>query len=204
MSGNHQTLTLVAEKRTVTKGSDLHHLRAQGRIPAIVYGAHTESTPVHVAVKDVQKIASRGSSEIFNLSVDGQKPSQAIIKEMQTKSGALIHIDLQLLRADERIRLHVPIEYEGTAIGTQKGGILQIQETQVEIECMPGQIPAAIHVDLSPLDIGGKILAGTLTMPEGVHLISHPDELLVSIVVPRGAELKEIEAMEAAEAEAAE
>ena len=116
---------------------------------------------------------------------------------MQTKGGALIHIDMQLLRADERIRLHVPVEYEGTAIGTKKGGILQIQETQVEIECMPDHIPAAIPVDLSSLDIGGKILAGSLTMPEGVQLMNHADELLVSIVVPRGAELKEIEAMEA-------
>ncbi|MGZ9584531.1 50S ribosomal protein L25 [Paenibacillus marinisediminis] len=191
MSGEVQTLHLAAEMRTLSTRSDLQTLRDNGRIPAVVYGAQFDSIPVHVDAKEASMIASRGISEIFNLSVAGKAPAQAIIKEVQRRNGKIMHIDLQLVRANQRIRVPVPIEYVGTAKGVKSGGMLHVQEVNLNIEALPDDIPASIVVDLTPLEVGEKILAGSLVMPEDVHLINHVDDLLVSVIAPRVIESNE-------------
>ncbi|MCE5169726.1 50S ribosomal protein L25 [Paenibacillus profundus] len=186
MNAQSNMYELKAERRTDFKRSALRGLRQQGRIPAVVYGSSMDSIPVHVDSKEIGKLARRGRTETFHLKIEGMKPIQTLIKEMEQKNGAWIHVDFQQVSDNKPIRVRVPIEYQGTPAGTKKGGIIQSQETGLEIEGLPSDLPSVFEVDISHLNVGDKLLAHEVALPDDIQLISNKDELLVSIIVPRG------------------
>ncbi|SYX84289.1 50S ribosomal protein L25 [Paenibacillus alvei] len=198
MNAQGKTYQLKAERRTDFTRSSLRELRQKGRIPGVVYGADIESTALHVDSRDFVKLAHVGRTEVFQLQVEGMKPFQALIKDVVKQDGAYAHVDFQQVSANHPIRIHVPIEYIGTPAGVKKGGILQTQETSLEIEGLPAHLPSVIKVDISHLGIGGKMLVEDVQIPEHIHLLSHKNELLVSIVTQRGIEEVEDEESEAA------
>ncbi|NOJ71380.1 50S ribosomal protein L25 [Paenibacillus alvei] len=188
MNAQGKTYQLKAERRTDFTRSSLRELRQKGRIPGVVYGADMESTALHVDSREFAKLARVGRTEVFQLQIEGMRPVQALIKDVVKGDGAYAHIDFQQVSANHPIRIHVPIEYVGTPVGVKKGGILQTQETNLEIEGLPAHLPSVIQVDISALGIGGKLLVEDVQVPEHIHLISHKNELLVSIVTQRGME----------------
>lgn len=191
MNAQNGMYELTAERRADFKRSSLRGLRQQGRIPAVVYGSDMDSIPVHVDSKEIGKLARKGRTETFHLKIEGMKPIQAIIKEMEQKNGAWIHVDFQQVSDNKPIRVRVPIEYLGIPAGTKKGGIIQIQESGLEIEGLPSDLPPVIEVDISHLNVGDKLLAQDVALPDPIQLVSNKDELLVSIVVPRGVDMDE-------------
>lgn len=193
--------TLTAEPRKDTKHSSLRKLRESGRIPAVVYGSQTESIPLSVDVKELMKVARTGRTEMFTLKVEGSSDFNVIIKDFQKKSGAVGHVDFLQISANKRLKVRVPIEFLGTAEGTKAGGVLQHQETELEVEALPANLPASIQVDISHLNMGDKLVAGDIKLPEGVTLVASPEELIASVTAPRAVLQAENEAE--AEGEAA-
>lgn len=167
--------------------SELNQLRESGRLPGIVFGRGRDNTMVHLAEKDFMQWAKNGESQIIQLQIEEMGTIPVLLENVQRDplTRKLVHIDFLQVRMDEKVRTKVSVELTGTPEGTKTGGILQTQVSQIEVEGLPNQLPSVITVDISNLQVGDTLTAGELTIPEGVALVSSPDELLVSIVPPR-------------------
>ncbi|GIO35691.1 50S ribosomal protein L25 [Paenibacillus antibioticophila] len=179
------TSHLEAVRRQDFARSSLRELRTSGRVPAVVYGAQTESIPVHVDAKELIRVSRTGRSEFFDLKVEGGETIPVLIKDIQQRAGQVVHADFQKVLKNKPLRVKVPLQLEGTPEGTKIGGILQVQATELEVEGLPADLPAAITVDVTSLGTGDKLLAADVKLPDGITLIASPEELLASIVLPR-------------------
>ena len=182
-------------------------LRAAGQIPAVLYGAGVDTVPIQVERKKVEEVFRAGATEntIFLLKrLESDQERHARIREMQIDpvSRQVLHIDFQRVLMDQVIQVSVPVHPVGTPRGVrEQGGMVDFVTREVEVECLPGDIPAAIDVDVSALMIGDHLEAGALKLPESVTLLEEPDRVIVSVTYPQRAEEKEEEAEELLEAE---
>jgi len=177
--------SITAEKRT-EKQSSLRDLRASGRIPAVVYGLNTNSLSVHVDHKEMMKLARTGRSEMFKLHVEGMDDLSVIIKDFQKKDGQWSHVDFLQISESQPLRVSIPIDFQGTAIGSKSGGVVQHLLTDLEVEGLPSTLPSTIEIDVSHLEMGDKLMASEVKLPKGVTLASNgEDHLLVAVTAPR-------------------
>jgi large subunit ribosomal protein L25 len=137
-------------------------VRVAGKIPAVVYGAAQDAIAVTVDPRVITKIlhSDSGHNTIFDLNVEGSALVKAMIVDWQHEpiKGKLLHIDLKRIAMDKMMRVSVPIQLIGTAIGVKnQGGILDHVLREVEVECLPGDIPSHLDVDVSGLELHGAI-----------------------------------------------
>jgi large subunit ribosomal protein L25 len=137
-------------------------VRVEGKIPAVVYGAGKDSVAVTVDPRVITKIlhSDSGHNTIFDLDVTGSTVVKAMIVDWQREpiKGALLHIDLKRVAMDKAMRVSVPIQLVGVPVGVKaQGGILEHVLREVEIECLPSDIPSHLDVDVSALEINGSI-----------------------------------------------
>ena len=179
---------LNAEQRSSSTRAAMRGLRSAGRLPGIVYGTKVSGLSVHLSLKDVRKQLATGRSELIDLQIDGVGQYPVLLTEVQRHpfSGDLLHVDFQQVAMDQPVKIKIPVELTGTPEGVKAGGLLQLQETQIEVEGLPERIPSFIQVDVSALDIGGKLSVSDLTIPDHIALLSSADELLATVVAPRG------------------
>ncbi len=185
-------------------------LRAQGQVPAVVYGGGKDPVPIQVerrSVEDLLKSAA-GQNTVFLLEMAGtEKSRHAMIWDRQTDSvtGEMLHLDFQRVFLDQKVRVTVPVEVCGEALGVRnEGGMLDFVTRELEVECLPDRIPAHIELDTTELHIGQHVEAGQIELPEGVALAGDPGRVLVSVVLRRVAEEEEEEEEELLEAPSAE
>ncbi|WAA08861.1 50S ribosomal protein L25 [Fervidibacillus albus] len=178
---------ITVERRKEFTRSSLNSLRKNGRLPGVVYGKQIGNIPIHVPLKDIRRSVQLGYVELIDMEIEGKGTYPVVIKDVQRDSytGEWLHVDLFQVNMDEPIMLMVPLEFVGTAIGTKAGGVLQIQEEYLEIEALPDRIPTSIKADVSGLKIGDKLAAADLEIPDDIKVITQPNELLVTVVVPR-------------------
>jgi large subunit ribosomal protein L25 len=153
---------LEAQPRTAGNKNEARRVRRSGKIPAVVYGAGQDSVPVAVDPRQVTRIlnSETGHNTIFDLALDGGSKTKAMIVDWQYEpiKGKLLHIDLKRIAMDKKLAVMVPIELIGEPAGVkQQGGILEQMLREVEVECLPGDIPSHIDVDVSDL-VFGKVL----------------------------------------------
>src|SRR5665213_3568893 len=137
-------------------------VRVEGKIPAVVYGAGKDSVAVTVDPRVITKIlhSDSGHNTIFDLDITGSAVAKAMIVDWQREpiKGALLHIDLKRIAMDKAMRVSVPIQLVGVPVGVKaQGGILEHVLREVEIECLPSDIPSHLDVDVSALEINGSI-----------------------------------------------
>jgi large subunit ribosomal protein L25 len=153
--------TLEAQPRPAGNKNAARRVRVAGKIPAVVYGAGQASLPVAVDPRQVTRIlnSETGHNTIFDLALDGSKTKAMIVDwQYEPIKGKLLHIDLKRIAMDKKLAVKVPIELVGEPAGVkQQGGILEQMLREVEIECLPGNIPSHIDVDVSEL-VFGKVL----------------------------------------------
>jgi large subunit ribosomal protein L25 len=153
--------TLEAQPRTAGNKNAARRVRVEGKIPAVVYGAGQDSLPVAVDPRQVTRIlnSETGHNTIFDLTLDGSKTKAMIVDwQYEPIKGKLLHIDVQRIAMDKKLAVMVPVELVGEPAGVkQQGGILEQMLREVEIECLPGDIPSHIDVDVSDL-VFGKVL----------------------------------------------
>jgi len=154
--------TLEAQPRTAGNKNEARRVRRGGKIPAVVYGAGQDSLPVAVDPRQVKRIlnSETGHNTIFDLALDGGTKTKAMIVDWQYEpiKGNLLHIDLKRIAMDKKLAVMVPVELIGEPAGVkQQGGILEQMLREVEVECLPADIPSHIDVDVSEL-VFGKVL----------------------------------------------
>ncbi len=165
-------------------------LRGKGIIPAVVYGAQTTPLPLEVEAKAFHALLRSGLGEniIITLNINDQKngDKKVLIRELQRDPvlGDILHIDFQQISLTKKLTINVPVRLLGTPIGVQQdGGILQHVLRELEVECLPTDIPEKIEVDVTSLKIGDSIHVGDIKL-ESVEMLSDLQGSVVSVVPP--------------------
>jgi large subunit ribosomal protein L25 len=180
--------TITAESRDSRGKNEARRLRAQGSVPAILYGGPAGPAPVAVSPKELTKVlnSKTGHNTIFNLSVAGKEDTPVMIVDWQYEpiKGSLLHIDVKRIAMDEKLRVRVPVLLKGEAAGVkQQGGILEQVVREVELECLPGDIPTHIEADVSELVFGKVLRVGDLPHSEALQFITDENQVIAHITV---------------------
>jgi len=192
-------IIVEAAPRSDRGKNEARRLRKSGQVPAVLYGGKGESLTLSVNAKQVGGIlrSETGHNTLFQVSVGG-KQQPAIFKAWQVDpvSGNLLHVDLIRVAMDVRMRVKVPVHTFGEPAGVkQQGGIFETVTREVEIECLPTEIPAEFRMDVSELLIGKHLRAGELPIdPAKMKLITDPDRVIAHVVALRVEEEKPVEA----------
>jgi large subunit ribosomal protein L25 len=197
-----ETFNVKAQGRDGRGKNEARRLRKSGSIPAVVYGAGKEPLSVAVDPKQVFRIlkSDSGHNTIFDLELNGEA-TKAMIVDWQTEpiKGSLLHIDLKRIAMDKKLVVTVPIQLKGEAVGVKtQGGIMEQVLREVEIECLPADIPPHIDVDVSHLEFGHVLRVKELPHFEGkIEFLTDEDQTVAHVIAVK-------EVVEAAPAEAAE
>jgi large subunit ribosomal protein L25 len=206
-----EQVELSAEVREQLGKGPVRRLKREGLIPSVLYGPKTRPIPLTLNYKEIQNILSKaaGTNVLISLRIgqgDQVDVKTVMIKEYQLDSlrSTLIHADLYEVSMDKKITVMVPINIEGKAPGIEQGGSLSQINREVEIECLPSDIPDKIDVDISNLDMGDSVHVSDLVIKEGMEILTDKKTALVTIVAPMAeeVEVKEEELEEEVEAEA--
>ncbi len=189
--------TLTAAKREKIGSRASMRLRAEGLVPAVLYGHKEAPQSLSLQLTELRKSLAH-KAKVVNLT--GAASGQAIVQALQwdTFHRDLLHVDLLRVDAGERVHVTVPLEVKGEAVGLTEGGVITIVSDHVEIEAAPASIPEVLHVDVTNLHMGENLTAGDITdLPEGAKLLTDAETVLVQCVAPAGTS-KEDEAAAAA------
>lgn len=197
-------ITIAAQLRTSRGKNEARRLRAQGLIPAVLYGAGQEAVALVVEPNAMLKIlhSNTGHNTIFDVAVQGGETTPVMIVDWQLDpvKDRLLHVDLKRIDMSKRLRVSVPVQPQGEAKGVkQQGGLLEIVTREIEIECLPDEIPEHFTVDVTELMIGQALRAGEVPLSGSMKLLSPPDSVIAHVVALR----REAAAVEAAAPEAA-
>lgn len=186
-----EAVQLEAQLRKKTGKGEARRLRAQGLLPCVLYGKEVENRALQVSAKELDKIIREaGENTLIKLVVTGDGVSNeytTILREVQRHplKGTLTHADFYRISLTEKLETVVPIQLVGQAQGVAHGGILQHGVREVEIKCLPTEIPEALEVDVTGLGIGDNLTVGEITPPAGVEIISDLDTIVATVVAPR-------------------
>ena len=196
---------LVASKREDAGKGVARKLRADGRVPAVLYGQGAEPQPISVDARELGQLMHGGANVLVDLVVDG-KEHLAMPREVQRDhiKGRYFHVDFLAVSRTQKMTVNVPIRVLGESAGVKMGGVLEHHLWEVAVECLPTQVPEAIEVDVSELEIGDSIRVGDLAAPDGAVITSNPEDSVIAVQQPQARVELEEEAAEAAEGEAAE
>jgi large subunit ribosomal protein L25 len=197
-----------AESRTDTGKNANRRLRSRGLIPGVLYTSGKQSVAVQVSPGEIGTIlkSAAGENTLFDLEIGGKR-RKVILKEFQREPlrGKLLHADFYEVALDKRLEVKVHIELEGTPVGVKlQGGIVDFVTRELEVECLPADIPEKIVVDISHLELGKHLRVSDIKVPEKVKVLVEPDVVVVHVVMPRAEEVvAEVAPAEGAVAEAA-
>lgn len=189
-----ETIVLEATKRQVT-GKQVRHLRAEGVIPGVLYGPELESIPLQMNWLDLRPtLRQAGGTHVIELNVDGEKYN-ALVREVQRSPlrGDVLHVDFYRVRMDVAIRTEIPIALEGEARAIDEaGGIVNLEMTSIEVECLPGDLPSHIELDITGLkEVGDLMTVADLPEIAGVTYMADPEGIVVATTYLRAAEVEE-------------
>jgi len=204
-----ERIELRTQART-THGKQVKRLRAEGWIPAVVYGADTSARSVQVHERSLFKtLKQAGSTTLINLFVEDEpEPHVVLAREIQRNpiNGQLVHVDFYQVRLTETVKTMPRLEFVGESPLVKSGSAVMIYGmTEIEVECLPTDLINSIPVDVSVLEgMDDNILVGDLTVPSGVTITADPGDVVASVVPVRVLVEEEVEAegVEELEAEA--
>lgn len=181
-----ETFELKAESRSDAGKGASRRLRDAGKVPAIVYGGGRNPSMIALDHNELLKHLEHEAfySHVLTLYVDGARES-CVLKDLQRHPARpmVMHLDLQRVRADERIRMHVPLHFENEAVapGVKQGGAVSHHLTEVDVSCLPKDLPEYVAVDMSGMGLNTTLRLSQLELPAGVELVAlaHSDDALV-------------------------
>jgi large subunit ribosomal protein L25 len=200
-------ITIPAKLRESRGKNEARRLRVQGMIPAVIYGAYKDSSAVAVSPKDLMKIlrSVSGHNTIFQIQVEGGESTPVMVVDSQFDpvKESLLHVDFKRIDLTKSIRVWIPVLTQGEPKGVkQQDGLLEIITREIEIECLPNEIPERFTIDVSELMIGESRRASDVALTESMKLLSQPESVIAHCVAKRAEEEKP--AAEAVPAEGAE
>jgi large subunit ribosomal protein L25 len=184
-------ITVQAESREGLGKGPSRRLRADGRIPITVYGEGEECFSASIVAKDIANIlrSESGHNTILKVAFPGKEPSLVIIKDWQTDPvrGRILHADLKRLSMTTATQVSVPVHLIGEAVGVKLGGgLLEILIREIDVECLPGDIPSGVDVDVSGLQIGDHVRVKDLIYDRTkVTMIPPEEQIVASVLAPR-------------------
>jgi large subunit ribosomal protein L25 len=197
-------ITVAAAPRESRGKNEARRLRVRGMTPAVVYGAGREPEAVAVNPKELNRIlhSKSGHNTIFNVGIEGGEPAPVMIVDWQNDPirGNLLHVDLKRIDLTQRLAVKVPVHTKGEPKGVKvQGGLLELVTREIEIECLPDDIPEHFEVSVTELMLGQNVRASEVTLTGSMKLLSPPEAVIAHVVALRG----EAEAAPAAEGAAA-
>jgi large subunit ribosomal protein L25 len=193
--------TLTATLRDGSGKGSARKLRAQGRVPGILYGHGMDPIKVAIDDRDLYHVlhTGAGSNVLVDLHVNEER-HLAMAREIQRDHirGQFLHIDFLVVRRDEKIHVDVPVHLIGESHGVKEGGVVEHHLWDLKVECLPTDVPQSIEADISALGIGDSLTVAQIQVPEGVTVLTPTEETIVSVVPPPILRVEEEE--EAAEA----
>jgi large subunit ribosomal protein L25 len=195
------TITIKAQKREGLGKNACRRIRSGGRVPAVIYGEGADSLPLAVDKKDLLAIlkSESGENTLFKVGL-GAELMDAMIKDLQTDpvSDELLHVDLIRISMDKAIRVSVPVLLKGEPVGVKaEGGFVDFITRQVEVECLPKDIPESLELDVSGLHLHQSAKASDLVPPAGVKILSEPGTVLALVALAKEEAVKKPEGEEA-------
>jgi large subunit ribosomal protein L25 len=177
---------LDAQPRTPGTKNDARRVRREGKVPAVVYGAGKQSVSVSVDPRQVSRILNSrtGHNTVFDLAMDGERTKAMIVDwQYEPIKGGLLHIDLKRIAMDQKLKVNVPIALVGEPEGVKtQGGILEQIFREVEVECLPGDIPNSVELNVSALVFGMVLRVSDLPVNPKVKFISDPNQPVAHVI----------------------
>lgn len=198
---------LIATERTGIGKGAARQARRDNQVPGIVYGGGIDPLPINIPYNQLLKRLREGRflSTLFNLKVEGQDDVRVICRSVQRNivKDLPIHVDFMRLRRTSKVKLFIPVEFEGESVapGIKRGGVLTIVRPEIELWVVAGEIPDHVTVDVSELDINDVITVSQVTLPEGTRTTVDRDFVIVNVSAPsalRSADEEEAEGEEVA------
>src|SRR4051812_10712925 len=182
-------IKLAAQARTGLGRSAVTKLKMQGLVPAVVYGAKQQAEHIQLSAREIDNVLAHATGEHFlvELEVGGAGNRLALVQEVQHHpvTRKVLHVDFHAVAADELLHAAIIVEAIGEAVGVKTGGgILDMQIHELEVECLPKDLPDVIRLDVSALNIGDAIHVRDITLPEGVHAKADGELTVLRIAPP--------------------
>ena len=178
---------LQAEKRDETGKGVARRLRADGRVPGVLYGQGVEPVALSVDAREMFHIlhGAAGANALVDLVVDGSE-HLVLAREIQRDyiHNSLIHIDFLAVSRTQAITVNVPVVETGEAAGVKEGGVVEHHLREVAVECFPQDVPDQIEIDISELELGDMVHVSDLVAPEGVTILTNLEDAVLSIITP--------------------
>jgi large subunit ribosomal protein L25 len=186
-----EKIDLNATARTGTGNGPARVMRRDGRVPAILYGRNTEPMLLSVNIHELELVLKKHSINqvLLNLVINngGTVAKPAMIKELQTHpvSRKYLHVDFYEIDMQRKIRVDIPVVATGKSIGVENGGVVQVVRRDLEVLCLPGEIPESIIIDITNLDMGDSVHVKEIPLPEGVEIPADVNFTVLTILSPR-------------------
>ena len=189
-----KTIELNAESRTEVGKKATKAVRRAEKIPAILYGRSVQSTPLAIGIKELYRVThtKAGSNVLIGLKIQGEKAKKdttCLIKEVQRDpvTDEILHVDFTAISLTEKIRIKVPVLVKDgdQSIGVKEGGVLDLVQHEIEVECLPTEIPEKIEMSAKDLKIGDSIQVKDLELPPNVTVVMEADEVVVALHPPQ-------------------
>ncbi|RKX94126.1 MAG: 50S ribosomal protein L25 [Spirochaetes bacterium] len=177
---------LEATLREKTGKGPARRYRVQGYIPAVMYG-YKGTKSIAVRRAEFESIFEEiGEHSIITLNLNDKEKVDVIVKDYQIDPvrKSLIHLDFLEIESGKELRTEIPIKIVGESKGVKKGGILEEFLREIEVECLPKDLPEYIELDISDLDLGDSFHVSDLKVKEGIKILSSPDQVILTIGVP--------------------
>jgi large subunit ribosomal protein L25 len=207
-----EKLELKTKVRTTTGNGPARELRRQGSIPAVFYGHNTETLLLSVPTSALEKVTKSANigQLLLDLVIEGDEAATktAMIRELQVHpvSGNLIHVDFYEVDMKRKITVSIPVVTVGNSKGVELGGMLQLVRRELEVLCLPDEIPESIEVDVSEMDIGDSLHVDEIEVGENIEIPADVNFTVITVLAPALEEEEEeeeegVEGEEGAEAE---
>jgi large subunit ribosomal protein L25 len=200
---NEQNI-LEAQPRTPGTKNDARRVRRDGKVPAVVYGAGKAAVPVSVDPRQVTRIlhSATGHNTVFDLAVDGDRTKAMIVDwQYEPIKGSLLHIDVKRIAMDRKLQVNVPIELIGEPAGVkQQGGILEQLLREVEVECLPGDIPNQVELNVADLVFGMVLRVADLPKSDKLKFVTDEDQPVAHVITIKEEEAPAVDAIAGAAA----
>jgi large subunit ribosomal protein L25 len=188
-------ITVKAELREGRGKNDSRRMRAQGRVPVVIYGGGTESRAISIELKELAAIlrTDSGVNSVFSLDIAGEGLTDVIFQDRQIDSihGRLVHADLRRFAKGEKIEMTVPIHLLGDAAGlSEEGAVMSQALREIKVLCEPAKTPDSIDVDVSGLNVGESIHVSDLKVGAGIEIHEEPETVVASIIIVQEEELE--------------
>jgi large subunit ribosomal protein L25 len=188
---------VTAEVRTTRGKNAARQLRRMGMVPAVLYGHQKASVVLSVNPKQISSVihSSRGYNTIFTVDIKDGESTSVMLKDWQFDpvSGNLLHADLVRIAMDKQLQLRIPVIATGEAKGVKvQGGIFEFVLREVEVECLPADIPESITIDISNLDLGANVRVSDLPVDPRFKILSDPELVVAHVVSPKEEKVEEV------------